>query len=44
MPHDARSGADQVTDVDFFPVHFYRLEFKKMEGTSIEKDWAQYKH
>lgn len=34
----------QVTDVDSFPVHFYRLEFKKMDGTSIEKNWAQYKH
>ena len=34
----------QVTDVDSFPVHFYGLEFKKMDGTSIEKNWAQYKH
>jgi hypothetical protein len=34
----------QVTDVDSFPVHFYRLEFKKMDGTNIEKNWAQYNH
>lgn len=33
----------QVTDTDSFPVHFYRLEFKKMEGKNIETDWAQYK-
>ncbi|HKQ87632.1 MAG TPA: hypothetical protein VJS43_12790 [Candidatus Acidoferrales bacterium] len=34
----------QVTDTDSFPVHFYRLEFKKMDGKSIETNWAQYKH
>jgi hypothetical protein len=34
----------QVTDVDSFPVHFYRLEFKQMDGKSIETNWAQYKH
>ncbi len=37
-------GPHQVTDVDSFPVHFYRLEFKKMDGKSIETNWAQYKH
>jgi hypothetical protein len=34
----------QVSDTDTFPVHFYRLEFKKMEGKTIETDWANYKH
>ena len=34
----------QVTDTDSFPVHFYRLEFKKMDGKGIETNWAQYKH
>ncbi len=33
----------QVTDTDSFPVHFYRLEFKTMDGKSIETNWAQYK-
>jgi hypothetical protein len=33
----------QVSDADSFPVHFYRLEFKKMDGKSIETDWAKYK-
>ncbi|HKV47600.1 MAG TPA: hypothetical protein VJN69_05870 [Candidatus Acidoferrales bacterium] len=33
-----------VTDTDSFPVHFYRLEFKKMDGKGIETNWAQYKH
>ena len=27
----------QVTILDTFPQHFYRLEFKKMDGQSIEK-------
>jgi len=36
-------GPHQVSDTDTFPVHFYRLEFKKMDGKSIETDWAQYK-
>lgn len=26
----------QVTDSDTFPLHFYRIEFKKMDGASIE--------
>lgn len=26
----------QVTDLDTFPQHFYRMEFKKMDGKSIE--------
>jgi hypothetical protein len=26
----------QVTDLDAFPQHFYRVEFKKMDGKSIE--------
>jgi hypothetical protein len=26
----------QVTDSDTFPQHFYRIEFKKMDGASIE--------
>ncbi len=26
----------QVTDLDPFPLHFYRLEFKKMDGKSIK--------
>jgi hypothetical protein len=26
----------QVTDLDVFPQHFYRIEFKKMDGKSIE--------
>src|SRR5579872_1156794 len=34
----------RVTDTDSFPVHFYRLEFKKMDGKGIETNWAQYKH
>jgi hypothetical protein len=34
----------QVTDVDSFPVHFYRLEFKQMVGKGIETNWAQYQH
>jgi hypothetical protein len=34
----------QVTDLDSFPVHFYRLEFKKMDGKNIETNWSQYKH
>ena len=34
----------QVSDVDSFPVHFYRLEFKQMDGKTIETNWAQYKH
>ncbi len=37
-------GPHQVTDTDSFPVHFYRLEFKKMDGKGIETNWAQYKH
>lgn len=36
-------GPHQVTDVDSFPVHFYRLEFKKMDGESIETNWTLYK-
>jgi hypothetical protein len=28
----------QVTNMDSFPLHFYRLEFKKMEGKSVETD------
>lgn len=35
-------GPHQVTDTDSFPVHFYRLEFKKMDGKSIETNWTQY--
>jgi hypothetical protein len=27
----------QVTNTDSFPLHFYRLEFKKMVGKSIEE-------
>jgi hypothetical protein len=26
----------QVTDADILPQHFYRIEFKKMDGRSIE--------
>jgi hypothetical protein len=26
----------QVSDADTFPQHFYRIEFKKMDGKSIE--------
>jgi len=33
----------QVTNSDSFPVHFYRLEFKKMDGKNIETDWDRYK-
>jgi hypothetical protein len=33
----------QVTDLDSFPVHFYRLEFKRMDGKSIETNWSAYK-
>lgn len=32
----------QVTILDPFPQHFYRLEFKKMDGKSIETSWSQY--
>jgi hypothetical protein len=32
-----RSGAHQVTNIDTFPHHFYRLEFKKMDGNDIMK-------
>lgn len=33
----------QVTILEPFPQHFYRLEFKKMDGKKIETDWSQYK-
>ena len=33
----------QVTILDSFPQHFYRIEFKKMDGKDIETNWSQYK-
>src|SRR5262245_27827512 len=32
-----KSGAHQVTNLDTFPHHFYRLEFKRVEGNDIMK-------
>jgi len=34
----------QVTILDSFPQHFYRLEFKMIDGKGIETHWGQYKH
>jgi NIF3 (NGG1p interacting factor 3) protein len=29
-------ASDQIADLDVFPQHFYRIEFKQMDGKSIE--------
>jgi hypothetical protein len=34
MAMGGESGAHQITNVDTFPHHFYRLEFKRIEGTT----------
>jgi len=35
-------GPHSVTDTDTFPDHFYRLEFKRMDGKSVESMKSSY--